>query len=118
MGSQTIGGRMSECLLKFLKDYLAWVERGAPCQNQFRFYRGYALCDNITNTLWAGASNVYFGGGSAADVKNELHAMFANEGLDSWYPFGEDEFREGHYNHTHHENEDRLAWVRKQLEVQ
>lgn len=124
MGSQTIGGCMSEALKSFLQAYLSWVEQDAPVENVWGFYRGYAMCNNIGRMLYIGHHMGEYAKldcpifARMVEVVYELKANLIMDGLNDKYPFGgSDIFINERLNFTHHLNTERLAWVRKQLEI-
>lgn len=93
---------MSPELRTALADWLAWVERGAP-EDDENFHRSRGLCIAVR---FSGAS------------KLELQDLFQADNLNRDYPFGEFEFYDRADDETMHECPDRLAWVRKMLAVE
>ncbi len=85
---------MSPELKAALKDWLDWVERGAPERGPYR--RKFGLCTNL-------------------HMYEELIQVFHEQGLDEATPFGDD-YAIRNISETQHECPKRLAWVRKQLE--
>ncbi|RQU14211.1 hypothetical protein DF152_17255 [Burkholderia cenocepacia] len=98
---------MSKEMREYLAAYLAWVEAGAPDGSPFR--RAWGLCSNVD--LFGFADSEAY-----ARVAVELSESFVSSGVDPDYPFGGfsvywDDSERG----RHHENEQRLAWIREQL---
>ena len=89
---------MSPELKSALKDWLDWVERGAPEGEPYS--RRYGLCSNLDRF---------------DDVSDELSEVFRLQDLDDTIPFGCD-YDIRSLSRTQHECPKRLAWVRKQLE--
>lgn len=111
---------MNKHLKSFLQSYLDWVILGAPesgINNPNRFHRAYALCDNLSEYVRRMVRNNDLSHGWAMVIQDELEVLFVDDDLDTNYPFGEEAFHHGCAMHTHHTNEDRIDWIRKQLEV-
>lgn len=77
----------------FLRDWLDWVERGAPQQNPYTRKEG--LCDN--SKRFDETRRVY------ADLEHALRQQF---------PFGEDDYMARAVDLTQHECPKRLAFAR------
>jgi hypothetical protein len=93
---------MSEELKQFLSDYLAWVEAGAPPSKPFE--RGYGLC-----------SNTYHWDGDWTHLGGELDTLFAEDGLDEDYPFGEAAYAAAIEADTQHLHQPRIDWIVRKL---
>lgn len=89
---------------KLLRDWLAWVEAGAPTNHKL-FDRASGLCAALGNQTAA----------RVACYVN-LRSRFVRDGLDTAYPFGEKAFFQHFNGKTQHECPKRLAWVRKELQ--
>lgn len=110
---------MNKHLKSFLQSYLDWAILGAPevgSNNPNRFVRAYALCDNLSDQVRRLIRNNDMSRGAGLIIQDELEALFADDDLDTNYPFGEKEFHHECAMRTHHTNEDRIDWIRKQLE--
>lgn len=93
---------MSETLKKFLSEWLAWAELGAPEHKTFQPWSG--LC--YTLIRW----------GASSKVQCEFANLLIDTLDDDEYPFGGQKiFDHDNHNQTMHLNEARLAWVREQL---
>lgn len=95
---------MDPILKAYLREWLDWVERGAP-QNQ-PFSRSHGLCNNVC--------------GSSAQDKTHLehqlgHALETSFPEDKDYPFGYCAYLVRGSAGTMHEDPKRLAWVREML---
>lgn len=97
---------MSPTLKRFLRDYLAWVEQGAP--DDWAFSRRSGLC--VQTKTWARERR--FSEQVGVQLKRELLLS-----LKSIYPFNETmaEFLEESEQETAWLNERRRAWVRSQV---
>lgn len=94
--------RISPELRRFLRDWLAWAEAGAPDGSPHDFCDVAGLCSNC---CW------YFPEAVDHPAYFELTSMFKDG-----YPFGGcDEYYSGR---PHHTNPQRLAWVRAVLAAQ
>ena len=103
---------MSERMEMYLTEYLAWVEAGAPEPAHFDTWMG--LCTNIL--YWGRFRHLSVSGKQS--MQHELSELLKASGLPTAYPFGgNDRYCHEGATHTHHKNELRLAWVRKQLGV-
>lgn len=93
---------MSPELRQFLTEWLEWVESGAEDHRVFKRYKG--LC---------ATSFCYSGGKLARELKKLLPKT-----ADLHYPFGGAVlYWDERCNNTMHLNEQRLAWVREQLNL-
>lgn len=118
----------AQFFLNFLQHYLDWVDVGALDDNPYEFEVGFALCDNLVNyfynipytknfiTGFKGVEYRVFMEFDAPTLVKDLSLIFAMDGLDRYYPFGEKEYLIEDEMKTHHLNPARLAWIRKQLE--
>lgn len=101
---------MSERLRQFLSAYLTWADAGAPDTNGLM--RSQGLCGNLNFYAamhgWEEVWNLEF----------ELEVMFKEDGLCLGYPFGLKVYLEEAETLTHHENQERLNWVRRRLNVE
>lgn len=95
---------MTDELKQFYRDYLTWVERGAPESRDFN--AGTGLCDNLSS--WACAR---FNINTAVDLDSEQERMFSRAGLSASYPFN-NELSYGR-EHDKTKNPKRIAWVRE-----
>lgn len=99
-------------LIEFYSAYLDWVEEGQPFENKHGFLKTDGLCWLLKYYMWSAYPNQ-----STYEVSDFQKYEFSNAGLDSCFPFDDDdhffykEQREG----TLHENPRRLEWVRKYL---
>lgn len=111
----------TQFVLTFLQHYLDWVEAGAPNDNPHGLDVDYALCDNLMYYFYKiPYTEKFITGNIEFDVRQivkELASMFARDGLNKTYPFGEEEFEIDDEMRTHHLNINRINWVRKQLGV-
>jgi hypothetical protein len=78
----------------FLRDWLDWVNRGAPVANPYT--RSWGLCSNAKKYDESGA------------VAENLGDVFKDE-----YPFGSVNYESRAASNTQHECPNRLAWARK-----
>lgn len=83
-------------LLTFLKDWLAWVERGAP--HHQLYCRAFGLC------------------GNSEKLATLIEKRLKEDGLCRTYPFGKENYYRRYGRRTQHECPKRLAWVRKTIE--
>jgi len=99
----------SEALTKFYQAYLAWVEAGAPVENEHSLYRGVGLCSN----LWT-----FFGYADASEAY-ELDSQFRDAELSVFYPFNEGSvhYRQEKAAETCHLNPARIEWVRRHVAI-
>ncbi|MDI9686588.1 hypothetical protein [Burkholderia cenocepacia] len=95
---------MSKLMREFLSAYLEWVEAGAPQSDPFE--RELGLCSNADR---------YPGVVAIGELDHELGQLFARSGLNEVYPFGEARYWEDFAAEAQHLNEQRLAWIREQL---
>lgn len=111
---------MSEYLKDFLQSYLDWVILGAPeteMDNQNNFNRAYGLCDNLNDYLWnVQETKECLTRREIWELRDDFEELFIEDGLNSSYPFGEDDFHIESELRTHHMNPNRINWIRKQLE--
>lgn len=96
-------------LMDFYRDYLAWIDAGAPIKNRHYFSHGGGLCANMW--FWNPDNTV-----TTANI-NLMQESFVGAGLDSKYPF---ESIWGHSqgisNGTLYLNPKQITWVREQVE--
>lgn len=110
---------MEKLIKQYLTEYLAWAEADAPEHESLNPY--HPICNNARH--WARADNrktlltTHDVGIDQEQMVATLKEMFDSEGMDMWYPFGEATFYRECHAAAHHRNPERLAWVRKQLEV-
>lgn len=103
---------MSETLKKFLSEWLAWAEAGAPEHEAFD--RRYGLCADLG--FWLTENIMVIPDEEADDVEVEFGRLLSAEFGDEYmYPFGRVDYLVRGNNGTQHLNEARLAWARKQL---
>lgn len=96
-------------LKRFLSEYLAWTEAGAPAG--FTFDRGYGLCDNLDVWCEDLPEN------EAWEITEEFLSLLPKTGdpeVDR-FPFGKDDFYVRSREGTLHECPLRLEFVRKIL---
>ncbi len=93
--------QLSDETLEYLRDWLAWVERGAP-QN-VPYDRCQGLCANVC--LYTAEPK------TKRDIKDSLAGAFGMT-----YPFGVAEYRKRLRASTQHLDPKRLAWMRSVLE--
>lgn len=103
--------QQSELLTQFYKDYLAWVENGAPALNGFT--ASYGLCYNLV--IWCRANNQ-----SWFEVALEMSNQFKRADLDRRYPFNDsmwpaDDYTSEGERQEMHLNEKRIAWVKSHV---
>ena len=91
--------KQSAELTKFYKDYIKWVEDGAPEENWYGFCRELGLCNN---TLEHG------------ELLNELGEQLYNSGLDTSYPFNKDDY-DYRMEKDKTKNPLRIQWVRNHI---
>ena len=89
-------------MLKFLKDYYAWLQAGAPDNEPFS--RKVGLCSNI---------NEKYG----FDAKLTLRRTLRDTMKDAVYPFNKNgnEYNDEVENQTMHLNPKRIEWVKKMI---
>jgi len=96
-------------LLRFLKDYLAWAEDGAP-EDHYTFRRREGLCHNAD--MWDADNDIHFSKGAS----KQLNAMLVRDFPDNpGYPFGEAAYNDGADKGTLHRYSLRINWVRKTI---
>ncbi len=111
-------------LKDFFKDYVEWLDRGAPETDEEVFDRDTGLCRNLNHWVDRKNDTADSAGLFIGYLLGELLEMFRAEGLDTKYPFNEFEeegetpkmsfsYAEEYRTDTCHLNEKRLAWVRK-----
>lgn len=103
-------------LTKFYRDYLAWVESGAPEHPVFD--RDSGLCLQI---------NRYTNDDIGNELADELENQFIDAGLCDTFPFngggvwfggaGLSNYLAESSAHTCHLNEARMAWVRDHIDL-
>lgn len=86
-------------LLAYLKDWLAWVERGAP--NREPYWRHVGLCCN----------SLFFHGDAANRAMKKRFKRFTSP----THPFGYENYEARMETNTQHECPKRLRWVRKTI---
>jgi hypothetical protein len=86
----------------FLRDWLDWVERGAPDMKPYN--RSVGLCGNSWKFDEVGVA--------AFDLSECLEGEFGTY----TYPFGASNYDSDSYCNTQHLHKPRLAWVRAQLQ--
>ncbi|APU03150.1 hypothetical protein HOR51_gp09 [Ralstonia phage phiAp1] len=102
----------TQCLLtKFLRDYLDWVEDGAPDD---RFDKSNGLCDNLNDWARENVETV----GARSHLRQLLRGLFIRADLDLEYPF--DGGQRGNYllaasTGTQHLNHKRIAFCRNSI---
>ncbi|UGO52676.1 hypothetical protein OPT79_43 [Klebsiella phage vB_KpnD_Opt-79] len=99
---------MSEELKVFYKAYAAWLDAGAV--NKGAFWRDCGLCTCIVS--WTNDDEGY-------ELLNEMKSQFTAAGLSDRFPFNvsDEDYAREHLNSAMHLNEDRVAWVRKHVEI-
>jgi hypothetical protein len=97
-------------LYNFLDHWLAWAEGDA--EHLQPYSRRTGLCDNF----WEYARNCKLSTWESCSADRLLQDAFVESGLDSCYPFGEDDFYERVDQANQHEDEERLTWVRNYLQ--
>lgn len=100
-------------LIDFYKDYLGWINRGAPDREPYS--RRIGLCTNL----------IYFAnnfkevdeeGELALKLFTELRWQFRAAGLSDTYPFiDRDDFIKEGREEIAHLNETRILWVKNQI---
>ena len=91
-------------LLAFLKDYRAWVERGAPDVDPF--WRAYGLCQALT---------YWYKDTICLDQHHDIRRLLLQLLSNKTYPFGEQDYHRRRDDGTQHECPKRLAFVRKTI---
>lgn len=86
----------------FLRDWMAWVERGAPDRKPYLRCDGLCLASIDAPGREPGDMDLYDG----------LCAAFG----DNDHPFGKSDYRARYKSRTMHECPARLAWVRANME--
>lgn len=104
---------MSDLLREFLKAWLEWAEGDVSDSTPFDATAG--LCWNAR--LYILALPVRPIGVSPYDLSDELEFIFRDGGLCRSYPFGKNAYKDAEALQAMHKDPNRLAWVRKQLEV-
>lgn len=95
---------MDPILKAYLREWLDWVERGAPPGQPFT--RCFGLCNNVFNS----------GAQDSPYLKHQLlHALETSFPGNKDFPFGHREYHVRQTAGTMHEDPKRLAWVRKML---
>jgi len=104
----------SQLLTQFYKEYLAWVQSGAPIDNVMHFSRRHGLCSNLIN--WSSTLGHY--PEERYPIIWEMRAQFINADLSEAVPFNEidDYFAEGR-NNACHLNEQRINWVKRHVDI-
>ncbi len=99
-------------LLGFFRDYLTWIDAGAPVPHD-TFGRIFGLCSCLAT--WTKLALL------SKDDRSKLHLELGDRlqkdfPKDNMYPFGRSaEFFARQVAETQHLNEARIAWVRKQI---
>ena len=100
----------NETLKPFLNELSAWIADG--CQEHKIFRNNVGICRNYADWLY---DRDYDRGSIRAVVwETSLPELFSSEGLDSEYPFNEDEwsgYMAERCSKTSYKNLDRLAWI-------
>jgi hypothetical protein len=86
-------------LAEFLREWLNWVERGAP--DGLPYHRSGGLCSASKHH----DHDLYF----------VLKEAFITDGLNSAFPFGTRAYWKAKENRTMHRGRKRIAWVRNTL---
>lgn len=104
---------MSSHLKQYLTDYLNWAEADAPPHDAFSPF--HPLCGNAR--FWVRKENRITLGGEidTEQMVDELQYMFDSDGLDIWYPFGEEKYFFECHSASHHRNPVRIEWVRQTI---
>lgn len=105
----SIPKEQSELLTQFYKDYLAWIDDGAPSQPTFKRHMG--LCGNLR--MWA-IHYLCMNDIEYREIRNELKEQFCAKFLDYLHPFHlfASEFNAEVDQDTCHLNVNRIQWVR------
>lgn len=103
--------QQSELLTQFYKDYLAWLNAGAPIGKIFT--RSAGLCHNLSQ--WAGLFPEAF-----EDLIDELQDQLEEDYGESDFPFNNCDWPHEYYKHEcaqrhTHLNEHRIAWVKSHV---
>lgn len=108
-------------ILNFLTQYKLWILAGVPADNRYDFNTGYGLCGNLVRycyIVFDELANSYRDVHEyAADACGVLDNMLIADGLETDYPFGQDQFMRDCDACTHHIHEPRLEWIRLKLEL-
>lgn len=109
--------QLERSLKSFYQAYWAWLEAGAPDDNEYNFTRGFGLCSNLNN--YYSENDGYAADGRLGDTKQEMKDQFTKVGLNRDMPFNPngDYFEESWYNGCHL-NVRRIAWVKKHAEAE
>lgn len=104
---------MTQHLKQYLTDYLAWAEGG---ESRTAFDTGTALCGNTA--LWV-ARNILVDvqWDVWTDIVNDLANELRIDGLNTYYPFGEEVYHTERVNKSHHQNPTRLEWIRQTVKA-
>lgn len=102
---------MESHLKQYLTDYLAWAEGG---ESRTAFDDNVALCGNIApwvtrNILGAEQWDAW------TDIVDDLANELRIDGLNTYYPFGEEVYHTERFNKSHHKNPARLEWIRQTI---
>lgn len=102
--------QQSEKLTQFYREYLKWVESGAPTDHHC-FERKYGLCANLASSCESIAVS--------GTLLEELITQFEDAGLTSAYPFDADihAYKVNMEKLIHHLNPNRIQWVRDHINM-
>lgn len=93
-----------QIVVAFLRDWLAWADRGAP--NNAPYAVNYGLCRGVA--IYCREHSP----GHAPGALAALERMFRLDGLDPTFPFGASPYFGGERRGTMHLDANRLNWVR------
>lgn len=96
--------KISKELYTFFKEWLEWAENGGKDHDVFVNHVG--LCFN--SDWWSSHRKLEF-------LLPELKRLLVHLGLDTSYPFGEEDYRHRRLNGTQHLCPKRLAFLREQI---
>lgn len=109
-----------ETTLAYLRDWLDWVERGAP--NWQPYPRDEGLCGSVCwymiddDTVYT-EEKLHAIDAAIRYTQSELAVMFAEDGLARGHPFGRAAFWRAEQKDTMHLGRKRVAWVRNKLQL-
>jgi len=97
---------MSPELRKFLTEWLEWATTDAIQDKPFD--RRWGLCTNLLD--WIDRQKDYL---AVYQTEKELRELLGNEP----YPFGDLNYFNHEENQNQHEDNNRIAWIKEQLNV-
>ena len=108
-------------LYLYLKDYYGWAT-GTPEQVASGPYcRAYGLCYNVQRYIDLVARptgrNSKLRTTLYRSLTKDLQDTFCNDGLDEFYPFGEEDYERRYEQSTQYQCPIRQEWLKKQLDL-